>query len=59
MALHVQTDLDEAIATFDRRAVESRVAAADQRAEEIRTSFPATEWPSLAAERYLRLGAHG
>lgn len=55
----MQTDLDEAIATFDRRAVESRVAAADQRAEEIRTSFPATEWPSLAAERYLRLGAHG
>jgi 5-methylcytosine-specific restriction protein B len=46
------TDLDQAVRAFDRGAVAPRVAAAIERAEQIRAEFPLDEWPSMALERY-------
>lgn len=52
MTSTVQTNLDEPLEKFNRGAVESRVAAADGRAQDIQGKFPLEDWPSLAVERY-------
>src|SRR3954454_4360482 len=58
MASSPPADLDDALRQFDRSSTTQRVAAAMERAEQIRSDFPLDGWPQMALERYA-LGHSG
>lgn len=52
------SDLNQAIASFDRNKIKGLVETAERRRQEILSKFPLGSWPSLSLERYA-LGLEG